>query len=226
MKTINVPVLNIYEFECDPDLLERAYQDFLSQPVDFPKDYVDFPGEEPGKTTIYGYLDQDDAIPWYHDELYNWLQTCIDEVSATSLQWPLDICDTWTTKTTYKQKVKPHEHVFSVYSGLLYFTDHTGSNTLFYYKDAVREKYKDISPWQEPQGRLEFTPTKGKLLIFPSHLVHETKTHTELKNTRHTLSFNTFFSGRLCSVPTRFLETRIVTPKERYEAWKKKQEQK
>jgi len=218
MKTINVPTKNIYEFECEPDLLDRAFADFKTHKTEWIEDSTVLPGS----VTLVGYLNKQNAVPWYHEELFNWMQTCLDEVAAATVKVPLAICDSWTTKTEYKQRSKMHLHSWSVFSGLLYFTEHKASTTMFEYNDHNRERFGKLFI-DSKQGYVESAPKKGKFLIFPSDMYHFIQAHTEIKNTRYSLSFNTFFSGNITNEVTCMLQNNVVTVKDRYLKWKSEQ---
>ena len=220
MKAIAVPSQNIYAFDCNPVLIDNALQDFLSAKVQWGLS----DGIESNSKTMYGWLDLKNQIPWYHEELFNWMQDCLNQVSEVTVKWPLTICDAWTTKTEYKQKDIDHTHSFSVFSGVLYFSDHNSSTTIFSYVDHTRERFSSICPVMAPTGTIEIIPQKGKLIIFPSDMYHHVKTHTELKNTRYSLAFNSFFKGLMSKSPTGFLDTDSNT-KDRYLNWKSSQGQ-
>jgi hypothetical protein len=219
MKAIPVPSLHIYEFECDLGLIDHAVKDFQSQNIEWGLGN----SIESNSKTMYGWLDLKNQIPWYHEELFNWIQDCLNQVSEVTVKWPLTICDSWTTKTEYKQKDTDHNHAFSVFSGVLYFSDHTSSTTLFSYVDYTRERFSNICPVTSPTGTMSFIPQKGKMLIFPSNMYHHIQTHNELKNIRHSLSFNTFFSGLISPTPTSFLNTKLSV-KDRYTKWQENKE--
>jgi hypothetical protein len=214
MKAIPVPTIHIYEFECNQDLIERAFQDFKNHPIYWIKN-----GEVPEGTTSYGYLGPK-LTPWYHEDLFNWMQDCLDQVAKSTIKLPLSICDSWGTKTEFLQTDLRHKHAYSVFSGLLYFTDHTASTTVFSYLDHTHEKFSHIFPIEKSLGTLEFIPKKGKLLIFPSDIFHNIQVHTELKNIRYSLSFNSFFSGTLSNNSTGGLHTKVIGIKEKYSKWK------
>jgi hypothetical protein len=220
MKAINVPTTQIFEFECDLDLLERAFADFKTQSTT----WVDNPEMQPNITTLIGYVDHKNRVPWYHEELFDWMQSCLDQVSAHTVKVPLAICDSWTTKTEFKQRSVKHIHSFSVFSGLLYFTEHKASTTIFEYNDHNRERFGKFFT-EFTNGKLEFKPEKGKFLIFPSDIYHYVQVHTDLKATRYSLSFNTFFDGSISSSNTSMLENKVITVKDRYLKWKAEQGQ-
>lgn len=215
MKSIVIPNMKIYEFECDTDLMDRAYQAMLSSKIE----WFENPGSEPGSMNKTGYLNKEHRVSWYHDELFNWMQSCFDEVTKETVKLPLGICDSWITKTEYKQHSNMHDHMLSVICGLLYFTDHEGSNTVFEYTDHNRERMGRFLG-DSRQGRITFTPKKGKFLIFPADIFHMIQSHNELKKTRYTLAVNTFFNGTLDMTHTGVVECKLVTVKDRYLRWK------
>lgn len=215
MKSVVLPNMKIYEFDCDADLIQRAYQDFLSTKMD----WIENPGSEPGSMNKTGYLNYEHRVSWYHEELFDWMQNCIDEVIKETVKVPLGICDSWITKTEYKQFSSMHDHSLSVICGLLYLTDHEGSKTIFEYTDHNRERFGRFFG-DSRQGRITFTPTKGKLLIFPGDVFHMIQPHNELRNTRYSLAFNTFFNGVIDTAPTGVVECNLVTVKDRYLRWK------
>ena len=221
MKEISVPAISIYEFECNLDLVDRAFQDLRSQRIEWLKH------EDHEERSLAGYINLENTIPWYHEELFNWMQDCINEVTKKTLKLPLVICDSWATKSNFKQYAISHHHPHSVLSGLLYFTDHKGSSTLVEYNDHNRQKFGPLFfKTTNVQGNLKFVPKKGKFIIFPSDLYHTVQTHTEIKNPRYTLAINTFFNGVISKDPSSVLEFNVVTVRDRYLTWKSQQNNK
>jgi hypothetical protein len=219
MKEIPVPAISIYEFECNLDLVDRAFQDLRSQRIEWSK--------EPEERSSAGYINLENTIPWYHEELFNWMQDCINKVTEKTLKLPLVICDSWATKTNFKQNTTNHAHPHSVLSGLLYFTDHKDSSTLVEYNNHNQQKFVPLFfKGINVQGNLKFVPKKGKFIIFPSDLYHSVQVHTEIKNTRYTLAINTFFNGVISKNPSSVLEFNVVTVKDRYLTWKSQQNNK
>jgi hypothetical protein len=218
MELINVPSQQIYEFNCDINLIDQALKDLESQKIEWFDDNAD------DSESSAGYLNIENRIPWYHDELFIWMQNCIDEVSKITIKTPLIICDAWVTKSKFKQYAKRHNHAFSMLSGILYFTDHKDSNTMFEYYDHNRRQFGSLFDKKNTlQGHLNYIPKKGKFIIFPSDMYHHVQTHSELKNTRYTLAINTFFNGLVSNETTSMLELNVVTVKDRYTTWKSQQ---
>jgi hypothetical protein len=223
MKIIELPNLQFYEFQCDTDLIDRALQDLKSQNMEWGRDFDDIQN----RWGSIGYLNLENKIPWYYEELFNWMQECIDEVAKLTIKVPLVICDSWATKSVFQEYTRSHIHSYSMLSGLLYFTDHKDSNTVFEYQDRNQQRFGLLFDTNNMhQGDLKFAPQKGKFIIFPSDIYHSARPHSELKNTRYTLGINTFFNGRVCNETTSMLELNVVTVKDRYLSWKSQQNDK
>ena len=219
MKITPIPSANIYEFECDLDLLDRAFNDFKSYNIEWSEPGVG----QPGTFSTTGYIDTNNKVAWYHEELFNWMQSCVDQVAEKTLKVPLVTSDSWVTKTVYKQRSTVHFHKWSVLSGVLYFTDHKSSTLRFEYDDHNRARFGRLF-FDCKQGYIEYTPIKGKFIIFPSDILHSIQTHTELKNTRYSLAINTFFNGKISDEVTSVLQSNVVTVKDRYLQWKAQQD--
>jgi hypothetical protein len=211
MKITPIPAANIYEFECDLNLIDRAFSDFKSYTVEWNQ-----PGSvDNGNFTAAGYLDSKNKVSWYHEELFNWMQDCLDQVTEQTIKVPLIISDSWVTKTEYKQRSIMHHHTWSVFSGVLYFDNHTSSKLKFEYNDHTIERFGKLFE-NNNHRHLEVVPEKGKFLIFPSDIYHSIQTHTELKNTRYSLAINTFFNGETSNEVTGVLQNNVVTVKDRF----------
>jgi hypothetical protein len=219
MKITPIPSANIYEFECDLDLLERAFEDFKSYKIEWNEPGIG----EPGTFTASGYIDTKNKVAWYHEELFNWMQNCIDQVAEKTLKVPVVTSDSWVTKTMYKQRSIVHLHSWSVFSGVLYFTEHKSSTLRFEYDDHNRARFGNLF-LDSKQNHIEYIPTKGKFIIFPSDIFHSIQTHTELKNIRYSLAINTFFNGTVSDDVTTVLQNNIVTVKDRFLQWKAQQD--
>jgi hypothetical protein len=218
MKTTPIPAANIYEFACDLNLIDRAFSDLKSYTFEWNE-----PGSvDTGNFTAAGYLDSKNKVSWYYKELFNWMQDCLDQVSNETIKVPLVISDSWVTKTEYKQRSSIHCHSWSVFSGVLYFSEHKSSTLKFEYNDHTIERFGKLFE-NNNHRHLEVVPEKGKFLIFPSDIHHSIQTHTELKNIRYSLAINTFFSGEISKEVTGVLQNNVVTVKDRFLQWKEQQ---
>jgi hypothetical protein len=220
MKITPIPYANIYEFECDLDLLERAFTDIKSHTFQWSESESDV---ITGNFSVSGYLDKKNKVSWYHEELFNWMQDCVDQVANTTIKVPLAINDSWVTKTKYKQISTVHRHSWSVFSGVLYFSEHKSSTIKFQYSDHNRERFGGLFV-DNTQGILEYAPEKGKFLVFPSDLYHSIKVHTDPKTTRYSLAINTFFNGKVEDIVTCVLQNNVITVKDRFLQWKDQQD--
>lgn len=230
---------HIYEFQCDSILLNKIYEEVstsdkiiwlpnkpLANLYQADTDALQLPPAQ------LGYLDKKRQISYYHPDLYNWFDDCISEVAKDSIPGTkLTINEAWLNKLKFGQNSKtPHYHSKSVYSGLLYLTTHHGTSftNFFPQNDAAKimnnylnfgnsshlidaNKAKDIFLSE---------PLAGKLLIFPSTLMHNISTHTDIKNIRYTLAFNTFCDGLLGDIgdnTTANLSIKVKSVKDSYE---------
>ena len=214
VKITPIPSANIYEFDCDLDLIDRAFANIKSHT---------FQWNDPDNFTSAGYLDIKTKVSWYHEELFNWMQSCIDFVSKKTLNIPLAITDSWVTKTEYTQRSTVHRHSWSVFSGVLYFSEHKSSTLKFEYNDHNITRFGKIADASQHRY-LEFIPTKGKFLVFPSDTYHFIQVHTEPRNIRYSLAINTFFNGEIADDVTVVLQNNVVTVEDRYLRWKAQQD--
>jgi hypothetical protein len=134
---------------------------------------------------------------FYHKELYNYLQNCLDQVATKHFSHlNLKMCDLWPTKTTFGQKSNSHSHMYSIFSGLLYLTDTTNSKTIFTIPDMFYEHWSHFMGEGiiKQDQEIKISAEKGKLIIWPSMIRHKISVHTE-KDTRHTVAFNSMING-------------------------------
>jgi hypothetical protein len=146
-------------------------------------------------------VSRDASKSYDHKELFTWLQKCVDEVATE--HYPdkkLSICDSWLTRTKFGNSTSKHHHRLSIISGLLYLTTHNRSETNFFFLDSWSEPYQ-MFQLTEPK-KISIKPEKGKLLLWRSDIDHSVEPHTDIKNIRYTLAFNTFFDGVLSDFPT------------------------
>jgi uncharacterized protein (TIGR02466 family) len=135
--------------------------------------------------------------------LYKWIKEQIDnyteEVLSTSQK--LKITQSWCIKHKNEpQKIFPHQHANSIISGSYYVDAQKDSQSLKVYRpEMVTRPYLD---WSEDLGDkewnwpfAEFPVTTGKLILFPSQLLHSVSGIYPKKEQRCVLAFNTWFDG-------------------------------
>ena len=111
----------------------------------------------------------------------------------------LAISQMWANKAEHGNWHHPHLHPFSIISAIFYITD-SPAITWFSIDNFWIANYKNLPlPLAEDfQGNpyiVHKEPSvKGKLLLFPSHLLHGVSEHKG-DSPRYTISFNTFPAG-------------------------------
>jgi hypothetical protein len=219
MNAIPFETLSIYEFFCDTNLIDKVMPEVIGPNI------VWETNTEPNSSTPnapalsrHGYFD--DKTPFYQPDLFNWIQECVDKVSEKHFNnLKLSIVDSWLTKNQFGDRPVFHSHKYSIVSGLLYFSTFKNSKTLF----------KSTDPWRNhlpimPSNENEFsvTPEKGKLIIWRSDILHTIQPHSDIKNTRYTLAFNTFFDDAVSTNDTAQLKLKVLSVKDQYEEYIKK----
>jgi uncharacterized protein (TIGR02466 family) len=139
---------------------------------------------------------------FYNSELFDWFEECIDQAKQDigippTVKLPIISC--WCNKSTKLQNHHSHSHANSFMSAIFYLSDgHEGGDTVFHipnpwYKDYGWMKFYDS---QEIHIAQKVSPSKGKLILFPSWLEHNVTPLKSLEE-RISISFNTFFSGEI-----------------------------
>ena len=219
MKTIPLTSYNIYEFECDDELTNKILDDIKQQQIVWetasPNDDV---------YNYSGYLGSADSlVPYYHHELFNWFDDCLKTISKNQCDnIKLTICDSWLTKSNLGQYANMHNHTASIYSGLFYLSTHNTAETIFEYKDVTIKNLLGSVGSHIKLNKVDTfvsKPEKNKLIIFPSDILHGVRINKDVRQTRHTLAFNTFYDGIISSMKTGILDIKVNSVKDRYEAY-------
>ena len=204
MNKIPVPNDSIYEFFLDSSLVE-SYLDQIKKSPNIEYGTTMHKAANTASYVTYGLPVPD--LP----ELFDSIQNCIDEVAFLKFGTKnLSINDMWVVKSEFGQKAIRHFHSNSILSGILYLQDH-GITTEFFPEDNFYNKFQQGKIFITAKDNSEITkiePQLGKLLIFPSYIIHSVPVN-RTKSTRYTLAFNTFFSGLICSEPTQVLELHV-----------------
>jgi len=181
---------NLYEFQCDSTLTDSVVEDIFKQKFH----YYTFATHQ----FKAAHLNNDKKSSYYHEELFKWFQSCINKVCSVHFPYlNLAICDSWITKTEPNDFASLHVHTHSIFTGVFYITSHEGSCLNLFYPDPLTEKFKFLLGKNiVKENKISVTPTKGKLIIFPSDIPHTVDRHTSAE-TRYSLVFNTFFNKAL-----------------------------
>lgn len=227
MNVIPLTSLNIYEFECDDELTDRVLEDIKKTKLFWRSSATSLNPifSEDTNVASFAYLDPKLSIPYYHEEFFSWLQTCLDEVTKIYFKnIKLSISDAWPVKTIFGQGITPHLHSKSIFSGVFYFDSFSSSGTRFHNKNLTIERIREAIGLHNTNDFDDFNcpshfiftslPKKNKLVIFPSNLTHSMEKH-KITKTRYTFSFNSYFDGVVCSDDTGVLELKTIGVKER-----------
>ena len=193
MKQINLFDINLFEFQCDNKLTKFVYDEIIQLDRNQQIFWNKTRGDNPGNA---GYLNKETSKFYYNKELYNWFDTCIESVSTSVLKRKQVICDTWITKHQFLEYSDFHKHSFSVLSGVFYFND--GSPIEFQLQHPWLSNLKFFYPDDTTVLKSSYTPSAGKLILFPSDIQHKVSVN-KTKEPRYSLVFNTFFDGLISS---------------------------
>lgn len=211
MKEIPLTSVSIYEFQCDDLLTERVFNKIKS--LESSKELVWLPEMRENISRI-GYMDNDAKTHFYDEELFDWFASCLNEVSDKFLnQKKLDIVDAWLTKAPFGYQSQEHLHVNSILSGCFYFQDMEKAPILFRYMPLIFEKLHLFYASERNMETKKISPAKGKLIIFPSWLLHSISMNRAME-VRYSLAFNTFFTDVLSSNPSSKLSLKPLSPKD------------
>lgn len=185
MKEIHIYNFPFYEFDAPKALTERILQDVKTN-VEFEQNMINQISKRNKN--------------YFDEELFDWFDKCLVEVKEKiklNEDLKIEIVGCWANKTTKLKKLHDHSHPNSFVSGSFYLTDHDNGHTVFYSKNYWFDGWERVTMFGlNAPNQLEagtYQPKAGKLIIFPSSLIHGTKVSTD--NERYSLAFNTFISG-------------------------------
>jgi hypothetical protein len=214
MNIIPLSRVDIYEFWCDPSLIDEVNEELFNTPIEW-KQAV----SEHNDNQSTGYLHRETAVSYYHYRLFDWFQECLNKVSNLHYNKnTLTIADSWLTKSEFGQGIGYHPHASSVVSGLLYLSTFSNSGTIFKYDDPWSDHLPNLLPPGVKSRTLTINSEKGKLILWRSDIDHMAEPHLH-EPIRHTLAFNTFFDGPLNHNQSFRLNLKVESVKEKYEAY-------
>ena len=139
------------------------------------------------------------------NEIKIFLELCcqdyLDKVICPNNDVQLYITQSWLNFTKENQYHHQHSHPISLISGVLYFDVDKNDDRIYFfntqYKSISLETQKDkFNLWNSSSWW--FPIFIGQLVMFPSSLTHSVENKIG-KNTRISLSFNTFVKGKMGS---------------------------
>lgn len=177
----------IYKFNCDESILTDVEKQF---------------------ETLVWYKDQHNfnTDQFFHKALFDWFDDCIKQVQTQHMNtnFSLKIISCWVNKNTKLMKSPKHNHINSILSGVLYFSEENTSPLTFHLPDPYNFMQHQQALYltdKDPYIKTSITPKRGMCVIFPSSIIHETLAHRE-QHVRYSIAFNTFASGTLTNNPT------------------------
>lgn len=206
-----------YEFQVEENFVNEILEfvkNIQYSPIGIPMDVQQTISSGVTPSTNIGYISENNRFrSFYHEGLYTYLQNCVDQVRDKHFEtFDLKISDLWSTRTKFGMKAGSHKHELSVFSGLLYLTDTTKSQTIFTLPDMFYETWSHFisSDMIKQDQEVKITAEKGKLIIWPSMIKHRIHAHNET-NTRYTIAFNTMLNGATV-LPTARLKLNVERP--------------
>ncbi len=135
------------------------------------------------------------------DPVREWLDSCLHMVKL-DLRLECEFLKSsvcWTTLTNKGEWHHAHKHGVSFASGILYLSE-SNSQTWFSRESVWNPELTTINVHDSGTSTLfhKQPTTRGKLIIFPSRLLHSVTEH-DLEEPRYSLSFNSFPCGQLGS---------------------------
>ena len=199
MNKISLSSTFLYEFDIDMSIADNYLIRFLDcknikEHLVYHEDRLKIPSVALSSTDENGNI-----ISFYDKEMFDHIQLCLDQVSSLYLNFNVGICDSWVTRTKFGQIGSWHSHSHSIFSGLVYLTDHDECYTEFQIQDPLFSK---ITPWlsvdtvKNNNYIIKYKPQRGKMLIWPSTLFHRISMSRD-KKTRYTFSFKSWVTGEV-----------------------------
>lgn len=204
-----------YQFQLEDKLIDEVLEiakEITYTSLGYPSEQVAGISLANTATTKIGYIGENYKFQsFYHENLYKVLQECSSMVAKQHFKdFDLKICDLWSTKSSFGHYANSHSHQYSMFSGLLYLTDTTRSQTVFSIPDMFYETWSHFMGAGMIQQNFEYkvSSEKGKLIMWPGLIKHKISTHTD-KETRYTIAFNTMLDG-VSNLPTSRIQMNIT----------------
>lgn len=207
MEKIDILNIPFYKFKVENDIQQDVYN--IVQKLEYKREL---------KSEI-GFVYHN----FFHEGLFDFFDNSIKQVQNIyfndDLSFP--IVDCWVNKYTTLNYLQKHTHANSVLCGVYYVTAHDNLNTVFETSNPwnivtnsnntsilkINKNYNPITG--------EIKAEAGTLVLFPPSLFHYMKTITVKNDTRYTIAFNTYPSGRISASPTQYLNIKVLSVKEK-----------
>jgi|TARA_B100000900_G_C20564750_1_gene710513 uncharacterized protein (TIGR02466 family) len=191
-----LPILptELYEFEYPKNLVEEAIETIITHKIT--DGYGRYKGKKeygessPGSKSLH-------KNPYFAEHT-RYIEECLKEVT-TDLEYNnninLKVCLFWANRSRPGQWHHAHRHPWSFLSGIIYLQGNSG-RTWFSRENPYDFSNQFPAYYESERENIihKHTPTPGKMIIFPSNLIHSVDNNMENED-RITLSFNTFPTG-------------------------------
>ena len=193
MNFTRLPILptELYEFEYPEHLVEDALNIIVTHKITDGygrwKGKPEYGESSPGRKALHNNP--------YFEHHTKFIEQCLSEVTR-DLEYNnninLKISLFWANRSRPGQWHHAHRHPWSLLSGIIYLQGNSG-RTWFSRKNPydLSEQFPTYYESERENIIYKHTPTPGKMIIFPSDLIHSVDNNMEDQD-RITLSFNTF----------------------------------
>ena len=177
--------------------LYNFHRDFTQQEINFAKNLEKI--ENIGnKKSINNYVLNNVELFEIKKFLENSLEDYFKKIYVPRDNLQLRITQSWVNYTENQEYHHKHNHPNSFISGVFYFQTNKQTDKIYFFDDTYRPfkiPAKEYNTYNSDNWWFE--SVAGQLLLFPSKLTHLVEVRKESEFTRISLSFNTFFVGKL-----------------------------
>jgi len=183
IKELDVLKLPFYQWQLEDEIIDKVNSIVPSLDY-FPNDY--------NFSTNYS-CDLDFIV----DEINYRLDELKEILYPNNNQFKIEVTEYWANKTDFSSQHHKHNHPNSLFSGIIYLTNHNkGGFTRFYYENLFYWHPFIVTLNQNKDLHFDVSPKKGMMIVFPSNIKHSVVPNRS-RETRYTISFNTFFKGMI-----------------------------
>lgn len=182
MDELSVCPLKIYTFTCHKNLLDEVLKEVTEL------EYA------PNNSNLTSNL------TYKNNNLLLWFDRCLEEIRAkkfTTIE-RFTITNCWANKTAPIHIHHQHTHPNSFLSGVFHLTTHETGALEFKIEDKWYKNDHTLTLFNTiTYNTTSVLPEAGRLIIFPSSLIHKTSVLKIGESTRYSISFNAYPSGKI-----------------------------
>lgn len=171
-------------------LYEIDAKELVDETIEILKE-SNFPKETPYVTDSFYVLGKNPGLIARFEEKVN---SALAEIQYSV---PFRMTTSWFTCTPQNYPIHTHNHVNSSWSASFYFFNKCSSLHLVKGKEPIYVPFANTDPKLMMSGTVSIPATKGKIILFPSHVEHYISNNANETN-RYSLAMN-FMPDGLCS---------------------------